>query len=127
MNTPEDLYHLPFDSILQHIESTLVTLPQHVQYEIVIRDYVGHLLEELSAKIWDPEATSAVARATAYLKQCGVEEEYAERFSHFCLDGIWMLVVGHFPNLTFHEMAAARYVLDRHPHTLLVYMRRKQT
>jgi hypothetical protein len=60
--------------------------------------------------------------AVAYLKKNHVDEEYAEHFSHHVLDALMSTVIGYFPSISFHELAAARYVLDQDNTTLLVYM-----
>lgn len=122
MSAREQLFKLPFDQTVVLIEEWIATLPLHIQYQFVMREYIGHLLEELCVKIWDTQAESAVTRATAYLKLCGANEQHAHVFSHQALDSIWMVVVAYFPDMTFQELAAGRYVLDQDMFTLLVYL-----
>ncbi len=113
-------YRLPFDPIMEIASSGIQALGQQIQYRVDMREFIEHLLEELSAKIWDTEATSAIDRAVLYLQQRTVPEDYARPFCHQVLDTIWMTVVSHFPQLTFQELAKARYVLEPDNISLLV-------
>jgi hypothetical protein len=122
MNTQQELFKLPFDPVMQLVEAGMVSFPLKAQYGIVMRDFVGYLLEELSVKISDRDATSHIDMAVAYLKRNYVEEEYAARFSHHVFEAVMDTVLGYFPTISFQSLAAARYVLDQDNATLLVYM-----
>jgi hypothetical protein len=119
----EALFLLPFDPVLQVIETGMPRLPAQARYNIVVREFIGHLLDELSVKIWDRDATAHTAPAVCYLKKCGVEEWLAETFAQNVFNAIFDTVVSYFPNLTFQELAAGRFVLEPDNVTLLVYLK----
>jgi hypothetical protein len=121
----EALYLLSFDPVLQVIEHGLAHFSPRTQYDVSVREFVGHLLEELSVKIWDRDATSHIAPAAHYLKIRGVDEEMAQQFSQDVFNALFNLVIGCFPGLTFQELAAGRFILDTDGVTLLVYLKQR--
>lgn len=122
----EALFKLPFDSVMQILELKWVELPTEVQYRFVNREFINHLLEELSVKIWDRDATSHVNMAMHYLKLIGVDEMVAHDMCHTVFNAIFSTVISFFPRLTFQELAMGRYLLDEDNATLLVYLKQPE-
>lgn len=127
MNETRTQYLLPFDAAMVLIEQGLAQLPPWMSFHISVQEYVIHLLNWLSEKISDREATSTADVAIAYLKSRNVDEEFATHMSHAVMDCILDTVVSHFPDLSFQELASARYVLEPDNHTLSVYLRHATT
>jgi len=117
------LFKLAFDPVMQLVEDAIKSLSIQSQYEIVMRDFVGYILEELSVKIFDRDATSHIDMAVAYLKRNHVDPEYAQRIAHHIFDATMATVLGCFPSISFQSLASARYVLDTDNTTLLVYFK----
>jgi glucose-6-phosphate-specific signal transduction histidine kinase len=122
----EALFKLPFDAVMQILEQKWAELPPQVQYRLVNRDLITHLLEELSVKIWDRDATSHVNMAMHYLKLVGVDEMTAYDICHNVFNAIFSTVISFFPRMTFQELATGRYILDEDNTTLLVYLKQPE-
>lgn len=114
-------YLLPFDNAMRLIEEGIALLPEWVIWQINVEEYVMYLLEWLSDKITDHEATSASHLAAAYLKSCHVDEEFALAMSHHVMDEVFSIVVSYLPDITYDQLARSRYVLERDRATLSVY------
>jgi hypothetical protein len=129
MNQQERHYLLPFDPVMQIIEDGLAALPSWTMYNHVgheyfdVRQYVMYMLEWLSVKIADREATTAIDLAMAYLSRFKISEQYSREMSHCVMDTILGIVVGSFPDISFQQLENARYVMHNNNNTLSVYIR----
>lgn len=122
MTATQTRYLLPFDEVMQEIEQGFGQLSPALRYQINAKEYVWHLLEWLSVRLEDQEATSALDPAATYLKTFGVPDDFAQVMSHAIMNHIFELVALTFVQITFREMSSARYVLDS-PLTLSVYIK----
>lgn len=114
-------YLLLFDHVTQVIEEGFAQLPATMSCPINTEQYVIYLLEWLSVKIEDPQATTAADLAIAYMASHGVPDQFAREMSHFVLETILFTVIGAFPDITYLELSRARYVMEDY-RTLAVYL-----
>jgi len=117
-------YLLDFDPVVQVIENGIAQLTMYQRQTVQVKEFIFHLLEWLCEKIDYHNTCGAAELAVSYLKTCGVEEEWARRFSNAALDDIMMLLCHTFPHINYHTLTHSRFIFDGAT-TLSVYIKEK--